>query len=800
VRKLLVFVPIAFCLCFTALSPGFATTIPLERLLVRDGDPAAGPCGGEDTSFNTVPFWKVEVKPQSISIPEAEYPEAARRAGIEGATVVEVLVDTAGNIADAKVLKSSGNALLDESAVKAARRARFQPAKQRDKPVQVWVSIPFRFRLAGSKKTDPAAPARLFVRDGSDVLPPTPTERGRAAGLDSALSDLAPMLTGTAHGESLPRLAVTPFEELNGSVSDTGVYIAEVLESDLAASGRCRVVEREAVAQLLGVVAPTRAAVMDTTARRNLVRVFRLSGIVAGTVAHMDGGLKVMARVVNPQTGLITRTGEVWVRPEGRPQNIPPEPPPRVPPTYPPPPPGVIRFEGEDMKVLRVTGGTASRQDLGGRGWTDSWSGGAHLWWRNAKLGDRLELGFDVHTSGTYRLKLRLTKAYDYGIEQCYLDGHKLGEPMDLYNGRPTDGNSHAVTTTGPLDMGSHVLRQGQHKLEVRIVGINPKAVQSHMFGIDYLDLVEQGISGGGRKTERHGAYPDTVIATIDVGGTPHGIVALANHPYVYVCNERDHGVCIVNTDELRVVDTVVCGDDAWQIAASPDDRYVYVANHYGNTVRVIETETNRVVATVPVGDCPHAMACTPSSDRVYVANINDNSVSVIRTSDNTVVATVNVGAGPRGLCILPNGRYVYTANMEGSVSVLRTSDNTIVKTIRAPTGAGRAAASSDGQYVYVSAGSARSVTVIRTADNTVVGVVPVASAPVGGCGLPNARYAYISCPDANSLAVIKTTDNTVAANIRAGTGCRAVTASGSGDRVYTADHEAGTVSVLARQ
>jgi DNA-binding beta-propeller fold protein YncE len=73
-------------------------------------------------------------------------------------------------------------------------------------------------------------------------------------------------------------------------------------------------------------------------------------------------------------------------------------------------------------------------------------------------------------------------------------------------------------------------------------------------------------------------------------------------------------------------------------------------------------------------------------------------------------------------------------------------------------------------------------------------------SAPVGGCGLPNSEYAYISCPDAGYLIVVRTSDNTVTDTVYVGGGCRAVTARASGDRVYTADHEAGTVSVLARQ
>ncbi len=799
-RKLFVLAPVAACLLLVGQAALSQPSSASETVDYLDDTPRP-----DDSLYvmpardsgASMPFWKVEVKPQPISIPQAEYPEKARKAGIEGQTVVYALIDTNGSVADVRVLKASGNADLDRAAAAAAREAKFRPARQHDKPVRVWVSLPFRFRLDDGKKTDPTVPKGLVVRD-DEMWPRTTPEPYRAASLDSALADLARKLTDSTHGESLPRLAVTPFEELNGSVGDTGVYIAEVLEMQLAASGRCRVVEREAIAQLLGVSAPTRAALMDTAARRNLVRVFRLSGIVAGTVAHMDGGMKVMARVVNPRTGLITRTGEVWVRPEARPQNPPPRPPPRFPPTYPPPAPGVIRFEGESMKVLQVTAGTASRQDLGRSGWSESWSGGAHLWWRNAKVGDRLELGFDVPTNGTYRLKLRLTKAYDYGIEQCYLDGHKLSEPMDLYNGLSTEGNSHAVTATDPLDMGSHMLRQGQHKLEFRVVGINPKAVQSYMFGIDYLDLAGPESPGG--KRAGRSAFPDTVVATINVGGRPHGIVSLSSRPYAYVCNQVNHGVCVVNTDELRVVKTVACGDDAWQIIASPDDQCLYVANRDANTVKVISAKSDSVVATVQVGDRPFSMVCTPNGDRVYVASFNDNRVSVIRTSDYTVVATIPVGQGPRGLCILPSGKYVYTANTAGSSTVIRTSDNTVVKTVTAPGFAHRAAASGDGRFVYLSNQHSNSVSVIRTSDNTHVGTVPVSAGPFGGLGPRSSDYVYIACPGSNSLAVIRASDNTAAGAVQVGEDCWEVSASASGDRLYTANHVSGSVSVIARR
>ena len=104
-----------------------------------------------ETDIPVVPFWAVEVKPQTKSIPKPKYPELARQAGIEGQTVIDALVDIDGKVIDAKIRTSSGNTSLDEAAINAARGAEFTPAKQRDQFVRVWVSIPFKFTLTAGK-------------------------------------------------------------------------------------------------------------------------------------------------------------------------------------------------------------------------------------------------------------------------------------------------------------------------------------------------------------------------------------------------------------------------------------------------------------------------------------------------------------------------------------------------------------------------------------------------------------------------------------------------------------------------
>ncbi len=84
--------------------------------------------------------------PKIISWAKPHYPEMARRAQIEGTVLVKVLVGPDGSVKEA-VLVRGVNPLVDKEALKAARKCRFIPGKQRNIPVKAWMALPFVFRL-----------------------------------------------------------------------------------------------------------------------------------------------------------------------------------------------------------------------------------------------------------------------------------------------------------------------------------------------------------------------------------------------------------------------------------------------------------------------------------------------------------------------------------------------------------------------------------------------------------------------------------------------------------------------------
>ena len=78
---------------------------------------------------------------------EVVYPEIARKAGIEGRVIANVLVSADGSVAEVKILKSLGHNGCDQAAIAAVKAGKWQPARYKSEPVSVWVGIPIIFKL-----------------------------------------------------------------------------------------------------------------------------------------------------------------------------------------------------------------------------------------------------------------------------------------------------------------------------------------------------------------------------------------------------------------------------------------------------------------------------------------------------------------------------------------------------------------------------------------------------------------------------------------------------------------------------
>ena len=76
-----------------------------------------------------------------------DYPKGARQRGEQGDVILEIRVNAEGAVDHVKVAVSSGYAELDEAAVRAAKAAKFSPARSGHDPVASMARLKLQFKL-----------------------------------------------------------------------------------------------------------------------------------------------------------------------------------------------------------------------------------------------------------------------------------------------------------------------------------------------------------------------------------------------------------------------------------------------------------------------------------------------------------------------------------------------------------------------------------------------------------------------------------------------------------------------------
>jgi protein TonB len=130
------------------MSPGrraaAATVVLLLPLLGGCADTVSPILGGLHLGVRSGAF---RVPVMQNAQPPFDYPNQAWNARIGGQTRLRIHIATDGTVDSAYVLESSGYPVLDSAALAGARRLRYRPARQGDRPVAVWAVLPVRYPL-----------------------------------------------------------------------------------------------------------------------------------------------------------------------------------------------------------------------------------------------------------------------------------------------------------------------------------------------------------------------------------------------------------------------------------------------------------------------------------------------------------------------------------------------------------------------------------------------------------------------------------------------------------------------------
>jgi len=117
---------------------GTDSNAALSNITASGAIGTAGKTSGTDNII-AYPLYKENVKPA--------YPAIAKSLGYEGIVLVSAEILPDGCVGEVKIRKSSGYAILDQSALKAVKPWKFVPARKSGNPFTQWVELPIKFIL-----------------------------------------------------------------------------------------------------------------------------------------------------------------------------------------------------------------------------------------------------------------------------------------------------------------------------------------------------------------------------------------------------------------------------------------------------------------------------------------------------------------------------------------------------------------------------------------------------------------------------------------------------------------------------
>jgi PQQ-dependent catabolism-associated beta-propeller protein len=220
----------------------------------------------------------------------------------------------------------------------------------------------------------------------------------------------------------------------------------------------------------------------------------------------------------------------------------------------------------------------------------------------------------------------------------------------------------------------------------------------------------------------------------------------------------------MIDTATQQVADTLPSGPDPELLVQDKAGKILYVANENDNTVTIIDIERRARVGDVQVGVEPEGMAISPDGRFLINTSETTNMAHFIDTATRQVVANVLVDARPRFAEFKRDGSELWVSSeIGGTVAVIDPVKHTITTKITfnipgmrkeaiQPVGISIAA---DGKTAFVALGPANRVAVVDAASHQVVKYLLVGQRVWHMAFTPDEKYLLVTNGVSNDVSVI---------------------------------------------
>ena len=260
-------------------------------------------------------------------------------------------------------------------------------------------------------------------------------------------------------------------------------------------------------------------------------------------------------------------------------------------------------------------------------------------------------------------------------------------------------------------------------------------------------------------------------ITGIEVG---HGAAAAPDGSRIYISNEADSTLDVVDGRTLRVTSKIPLSGHPNNIAAGRDGTRVYVAiREEPGAVDVIDTVRLQRVKSIPVKGAVHNTFVTPDGRYVVAGSIEGKNATVIDTKTEQPAWVMNFDLGVRPMAFEPNAdgstrrMFVQLTEFNGFAVVDFATHKEVTRIELPKLGPGKTpnleggnashglAVSADAKRLVVDSRLNSAVYVYSLPDLRLLGGVDVGRAPDWVTLTPDGKIAYVANAGSNSVSVV---------------------------------------------
>ncbi|WP_425091287.1 YVTN family beta-propeller repeat protein [Tropicimonas sp. S265A] len=281
---------------------------------------------------------------------------------------------------------------------------------------------------------------------------------------------------------------------------------------------------------------------------------------------------------------------------------------------------------------------------------------------------------------------------------------------------------------------------------------------------------------------------------------------AFASMGEIWVSNEKDDTVSVIDIETLEVVRTIETGERPRGITFSKDFTTLYICASDSDSVQVMNPDTGEILHDLPSGEDPEQFVLHPNDRHLYIANEDDAITTVVDTETRTVIAQIDVGIEPEGMAVSPDGKIAITTSETTNMAHwIDTETQELFANTLVDSRPRHAEFRAEGTELWVSAEIGGTMSIFSVADQSeiakigfeVEGIHPDRVQPVGFEFTADEKHAFVALGPSNHVAVVNTETYEVEDYILVGRRVWHMAFNGEKSLLFTTNGVSGDVTVI---